>query len=131
MKRTFIIQPPPHPARQRAIEAVQSAPDGYAVTVGEPTRNLEQNARFHALCADASKQATWQGRKLSAEAWKVLFVSGHSVAAGKGADMVPGLEGEFVNIRESTAQMSKSRLSSLIEYVEAWGVDNGIKWSAS
>ena len=34
--------------------------------------------------------------------------------------MVPGLEGEFVNLRESTALMSKARGSSLIEYSRAF-----------
>jgi hypothetical protein len=31
-------------ARRRAAEAIQTAPDGYCVTVSEPTRSLEQNA---------------------------------------------------------------------------------------
>jgi len=102
------------------------------VTIGEKkdTRSLDQNAKFHALCQDVSEQAEWMGKKLSMEAWKVLFVSGHSVATGVGAEVVPGLENEFVNIRESTAKMSKSRLSSLMEYCLAWCADNGIKLRA-
>lgn len=114
-------------ARRRAVMAVQGAPDGYAVTVGEPTRNLEQNAKFHALCHDVSKAGIeWMGKKRTAQQWKVLFVSGHAIATGMGADVVPGLEGEFVNIRESTASMSKKRGSSLIEYVLAWCAENAI-----
>ena len=31
-------------ARRLAVETVQTAPDGYCVTVSEPTRSLEQNA---------------------------------------------------------------------------------------
>ena len=31
-------------ARRVAVETVQTAPDGYCVTVSEPTRSLEQNA---------------------------------------------------------------------------------------
>jgi hypothetical protein len=108
-------------ARQRAIDCVRDAPEGYVVKVSEPTRNLEQNAKFHALCADAARMGLeWAGKPRSAAEWKVLFVSGHAVATGQGADIVPGLEGEFVNIRESTARMSKARSSSLIEYAQAW-----------
>lgn len=33
------------------------------------------------------------------------------------ADVLPGLEGEYVNIRESSAQMSVKRMASLIEYI--------------
>jgi len=43
--------------------------------------------------------------------------------------MVIGLEGEVVNLRESTAAMSKNRFSSLVEYVLAWGSQNDVKWS--
>ena len=36
------------PARQRALQAVAQAPDGYVVTVAEPTRSGDQNAALHA-----------------------------------------------------------------------------------
>lgn len=111
-----------HPeARQRAVQAVQAAPAGHVVTIKPPTRNLEQNAKFHALCLDAEKLGLqWAGKARTADQWKVLFVSGHSVATKEGAEIVPGLEGEFVNIRESTALMSQRRSSSLIEYTQAY-----------
>ena len=40
--------------------------------------------------------------------------------------MVIGIEGEVINLRESTAQMSVKRLASLIEYVQAWAVENDV-----
>ena len=108
-------------ARQRAIRGVHDAPDGYVVTIKPPGHNLEQNAKFHALCSDAEKLGMqWAGKPRTAEQWKVLFVSGHAMATKEGTDMVPGLEGEFVNLRESTALMSKARSSSLIEYAQAY-----------
>lgn len=90
-------------------------------------RTLDQNAKFHAMCEDVARQAMWAGKKRTKDQWKVLFVSAHAVATGRGAEVVEGLEGEFVNIRESTAAMSKARLSSLIEYVTAWCAGNGVK----
>lgn len=114
-------------ARDRALAAVAGAPDGYVVTVAEPTRSLEQNAKFHALCSRAEKSGhKWFGKPRTAAQWKVLFVSGHAIATGEGADVVPGLESEFVNLRESTALMSVSRGSSLIEYSLAWCAANGL-----
>jgi len=62
----------------------------------------------------------WAGKNRTATEWKVLLVSGHAVATKQGSDMVPGLEGEFVNLRESTAHMSIARASSLIEYTLAF-----------
>ena len=113
-------------ARQNAARAVLEAPEGFMVRIEPRTRSLEQNAMLHALFTDAAKHATWHGRKLAAEQWKVLFISGHAIATGRGADMVPGLEGEFVNIRESSARMSVARMTSLIEYINAWMADHEV-----
>lgn len=125
MKRIFRLSHTE--ARRRAIECVSQAPDGYAVTVAEPTRNGEQNAKFHALCSDIAKSGMqWGGKPRTAAQWKVLMVSGHAVATKEGAEMVPGVEGEFVNLRESTAQMSVRRSSSLIEYTLAFMAMNGV-----
>lgn len=107
--------------RQRAIDAIWGAPDEAVVTIAEPSRNGEQNAKFHALCGDLAKSSIeWAGKRRTLAEWKVLMVSGHAVATKEGAEIVPGIEGEFVNIRESTALMSKRRGSSLIEYTVAF-----------
>jgi hypothetical protein len=96
------------------------------VTEFDETRTLDQNARFHAMVDDVARQAEYMGRKLPPESWKVLFVSGHSIATKQGGEVLPGMEGEFVAIRESTARMGKKRASSLIEYLNAWCAQNGI-----
>lgn len=107
-------------ARKNAAAFAYEAPEGWRVEFKPRTRSSDQNAMLHALFAQASKSCTWHGRKLTADQWKVLFISGHAIATGRGADMVPGLEGEFVNIRESSARMSVERMTSLIEYINAW-----------
>lgn len=114
--------------RQRAIDAIWGAPDEAVVTIAEPTRNADQNAKFHALCTDLAKSGVqWAGKPRTAAQWKVLMVSGHAMATNEGAEIIPGVEGEFVNIRESTALMSKRRGSSLIEYTVAFLVTHGIE----
>ncbi|MCK3657245.1 NinB protein [Pasteurellaceae bacterium Pebbles2] len=99
------------------------------VQIKPMTRNLEQNAKFHAMCQDVANQLEFHGRKLSMEQWKVLFISAHAQATKEGSEIVAGLEGEFVNIRESSAQMSVKRMASLIEYVTAYGVSNGVRFN--
>jgi hypothetical protein len=127
-RRVFILAHPE--ARARALECVRTAPDGYAVSVAEPTRNLDQNAKFHAICSDIAKSGVqWAGKARAADQWKVLLVSGHAVATKEGAEMVPGIEGEYVNVRESTALMSKRRSSSLIEYTLAFCAEREIPLS--
>ena len=107
-KRTFILVHTQ--ARAGAVQAVKDAPEGFAVTVSEPSRNADQNAKFHAICSDIARSGMeWAGKKRSAAQWKVLLVSGHAVATKAEFEMVPGLEHEFVNLRESTALMSVSQ----------------------
>lgn len=123
---------------QQAHSAIQQAwahAKGYLMASGSPmvlevrqeTRSDRQNKLLHALFADIARQAEWAGKKRTAEQWKVLFVSGHAMATKQGAEMVPGLEGEYLNLRESTARMSKARMASLLEYVMAWAVENGVE----
>lgn len=118
MTRIFHIET----ERNRAyiIEAVKVAPIGNVVRIGESTRSLEQNAKLHALFSEIAAKHLHVRRKLTAQQWKTLFISGHAIATGLGADMIPGLENEYVNVRESSTQMSVARMSSLIEYVMAW-----------
>lgn len=128
MNKTFILA---HQiARERAEYAVKSAPDGWQVIVKPATRTTEQNAKFHALCSDIAKSGMkWAGKERTAAQWKVLLVSGHAIATSEGAEIVPGIESEFVNLRESTALMSKKRGASLIEYTLAFCTANSIKLS--
>ena len=128
MKQTFVMAHAQ--ARQRAVQAVQQAPEGYVVTIAEPTRNSDQNAKFHSICSDIAKSGMqWAGKKRTAAQWKVLLVSRHAVATKAEFEMVPGLEHEFVNLRESTALMSVKRSASLITYALAFADMNGIELS--
>jgi hypothetical protein len=126
-KRRMVLGKLSRPAAHRAID---EAPDGHVMTLAEPTRNADQNAKFHAICSDVAKSGmVWAGKPRNADQWKVLLVSGHATATKEGAEMVPGLEGEFVNVRESTALMSVRRSASLIEYALAFCHTNGIRLS--
>lgn len=113
--------------RQNAHRAIDEAPEGHVVTVAEPKRSGEQNAMFHAICSDIEKSGhKFLGKPRSAAVWKVLLISGHAAATDEGSEVVPGLEGEFVNIRESSALMSVRRAASLITYTLAYCDTNGI-----
>ena len=117
-------------AKKAACREILAADEGHVVTLAEPTRNLEQSAKFHAMCGDIARQKPFAGQMRKPEQWKVLLVSGHAVATKQGSEMVPGLEGEWCNLRESTASMGVKRMSSLIEYVIAYCAENGIMLSA-
>ncbi|WJS89354.1 recombination protein NinB [Glaesserella parasuis] len=119
--------------KNNALEFVKALPidekKPLVVEVKPITRNLEQNAKFHAMCGDIAKQVQFNGEWLPLEAWKVLLISAHAEATKEGSRLVIGLEGELVNIRESTAEMSVKRKASLIEYTTAWGVSHGVHFN--
>ena len=130
MKRIFVLRS--EDIRRRAQAAVWEADDNSRVVISPENRTLEQNAKFHALASDIAKSGhQWLGKKRDSAQWKVLLVSGHAVATKEGSEIVPGLEGEFVNLRESTAAMSKRRGASLIEYTLAFMAMNGIHISGA
>jgi hypothetical protein len=120
-------------ARNAICRNVLDAPEGYVVKVGPESRSDAQNRMLHPLLTDISKQCEWMGKKRTMLQWKTIMVSAHSIATGSPSEMVIGIEGEVVNLRESTAAMSKERFSSLMEYVLAWGAmhEPPVRWSSS
>ncbi len=114
--------------RDNALKAVEMAPAGYSISVSEPKRSNDQNAKFHAMLTDVARSPVkWAGKRRSVEEWKALIISGHSVATDNKGEVVPGIEGEFVAIRESSASMTVRRAASLIEYLESFCVSNGVE----
>lgn len=108
-------------ARQRAQEAVKTAPQGHIVLIKEPTRNKEQNALLWSLLGQVSRLVVWHGQKLSAENWKDIFT-----ASMKQQKVVAGLDGGFVVCGLSTSKMTKKDFSELCELIFAFGAQQGI-----
>jgi hypothetical protein len=123
LPRTFVMA---HDMARRGVgDFARIVPEGTVVTFTEPTRSGGQSAKFHAICGDLARAGVpWMGKPRTAAQWKVLLVSGHAVATKEGAELVHGLEGEMVNLRESTATMTKRRSSSLIEYAQAFAAQH-------
>lgn len=107
--------------RRKVADWAKKTGTGTIVEFRKATRSAEQNAIFHAICADLAKSPMqWAGARRNLEQWKVLLVSGHTKATKGEVEIIPGIEGEFVNIRESTARMGVERATSLIEYALAF-----------
>jgi len=109
--------------KRNACNAIMNANADDVCTIKQKTRNSDQNAKFHAICSELAG-IRWGGKVRSATEWKVLLVSGHAIATGEPQNMTVGLEGEVVNLRESTAAMGVKRMASLIEYTQAWIANN-------
>ena len=112
-------------ARAAAHALIDAAPEGYILTVQEPTRTAEQNSRLWPMLSDVSRQVEWYGRKLSNEDWKHVFTASlHKL------DVVPNLDGTgFVALGQSTSKMGKRQFADLIELIFEFGARHGVVWS--
>ena len=115
--------------RAAAVDAVKNAPDGHVVRIGPPNRSSDQNRIFHAIVDDFAKaMPEYHGVPMDAESWKsVLIVSFTKETAGGDIRLVPDLDGGgLVQIRESSARMSKARATALIDYAMAEAARLGV-----
>jgi len=109
----------------RAVYAsMASMPRPFSVSVGQPIRTLEQNAKMWAMLSDVSSQVVWHGLKLTNEEWKDVFT-----ASLKAQKVVPGIDGGFVVCGARTSMMSKQLIADLIELMFAFGAEQNVNWS--
>ncbi len=93
------------------------------LTIAEETRTLPQNARMWAMLGDVARQVDWYGQKLDADDWKHVFT-----ASLKQQRTVPGIDGGFVVLGQSTSKMSKAEMGDLMTLIEAFGAQRGVRF---
>ena len=126
-KQMMIIASPVH--RERAVQMVRHAPDGFIVEVKPKTRSLEQNRMLWACLDDVAKHFSvvgWYGRhNLTRENWKDIFS-----ASLKKMDVATNIDGSgFVALGQSTRDMNKREFCDLINLIHAFGAGHGVQWS--
>jgi hypothetical protein len=84
-------------------------------------RSDPQNRRMWAMLTDVSKQVDWYGQKMTPEDWKTMFT-----AALKRERVVPGINGGFVVLGQSTSKMTKAEMCELQELIEAFSAERGV-----
>lgn len=93
--------------------------------MAQSKRSLEQNALLWPLLTDVSAQVVWYGEKLTKDEWKDVFT-----ASLKKQRVVPGIDGGFVVCGQRTSTMSVADFSELIELINAFGAQQGVRFSA-
>lgn len=115
-------------ARRRAQLAIAQAPDGYVVTIKEPTRNLEQNALLWVLLDAFAQQLEWpvngQMCKLTAEEWKDVLTAAYKRETQR---IAMGLDGGMVILGMRTSKMGKREFAEFLEFVMAVAADRGVE----
>lgn len=111
------------PTREKAVRWCQKAPAGTRLEFKAPKRTLPQNSRLWAMLTDVAQQTTHMGRKYTPDQWKVLFMH----ACGREVQFLPSLDGStFIPWGQSSSDLSKEEMTQLIEFIFAWGAENGI-----
>ena len=101
------------------------------VTVEEakPSRSLEQNAKMWACLTDIAKQVDWfvdgKLQKLDAEEWKDILTAGLK----KHQRIAQGIDGGFVILGTKTSRMRVGEMVELIEFIQWFGTEKGVRWS--
>jgi hypothetical protein len=124
-RSTFVLWSPTD--RQRAVQAVSRLTHGWRVEIKAPKRTVDQNSKLWAMLTEVSEQVEWAGKVRTPTEWKDLFTGAVKVAAG--LEAVPGLEGGLMILGLHTSDMSVAEMVELIDYIDAWGAQNGVKFS--
>jgi len=124
-RKSYILVHPE--ARRRAIEAVREAPEGYGVTIAEPTRTLEQNAAQWPYLEAFAKQLLWPVNgemvKLTPEEFKDVLTAAFQ---GETVRLAMGLSGGVVMLGLHTSKMGKAKFSEWIDFLKYVAADRGV-----
>jgi hypothetical protein len=112
--------------RQRAIDSVLSAPDGWIVSINERGRTVPQNSKLHALLTDVGEAIGWKfnGQTVDLDDIKTIFVAAYRKAQQKEMRMLVGIDGQPVLCNWRSRDLLKHEMSELIEYINAWYAEN-------
>jgi hypothetical protein len=109
--------------RETACNWVRQAPVGARLEFKSPRRSLPQNDRFWAMLTDIARQVSHHGVKYPPDIWKVLMMQ----AWGREVKWLPALDGQgVVPLLFSSSDLSKAEMTELMEFMEAWGTQNGV-----
>jgi hypothetical protein len=110
---------------EREVKPLLMAGHRGVLSFKRETRSSQQNARMWAMLQDVADQVEWHGRKLSKEDWKHIFS-----ASLKKQDAVPGIDGGFVVLGQSTSKMTVPEMADLMTLMEAFGAEREVRFSA-
>lgn len=109
--------------RDRAASWVRQAPWGTRITFQEARRTTDQNARMWAMLTEVARQVKWHGQRLSADDWKLVFLS----ALKQELRIVPNLDGTgFVQLGRSSSDLSVAEMGDLMDLIAAFGAREGV-----
>ena len=111
-------------SRQKAKQLIDRAPDGFIAEVREQRRTNEQSEKMWAMLGDISR-AKPMGRHHTPDDWKAILMN----ACGWECQFIEGLDGRPFPQGFRSSQLTKSQMSTLIEFMLAFGAEHGVAWT--
>ena len=105
-------------ARNGAKQAIDNAPDGYAVEISEPNRTKDQNSHQWPILAEFARQKQWpvngQLCWMTSDEWKDVLTAAFR---NEHVRLAQGIDGGVVMLGQRTSKFSKKEFSEWIEYL--------------
>lgn len=109
-------------ARQRAVEAVKTARQGWVVRIEPPNRTSAQNSFYWATLAAISEQIRPQGQTHDQDVWHAYFKTRY--LPGR---MIELPNGQVMESEPTTTGLTKAQFSDYVEQVLAWATNHGLQ----
>ena len=111
--------------RSNAIAAVRSAPINARITIGQPKRSVDQNAKMWAMLSDVADSKP-EGRNWTPETWKAAFMHylGHQVRFCEGLDG----SGPFP-LGFHSSRLTVGEMADLITCIQHYGDTHDVVWT--
>ena len=111
-------------ARHRAKTWIDKAPHGWFCEVREPRRTVPQSDKMWAMLTDIAA-AKPLGRKHTPDDWKAIAMN----ACGWECAFCEGLDGRPFPVGFRSSKLTKSQMSTLIDWLQAFGDENNVRWT--
>jgi hypothetical protein len=109
---------------------IEEAKPGTLVEMRQEPASEPQRKRMWAMLGEIAKQVPHRDRfgaerYYAAEQWKVLMMH----ACGQEVDFMPSLDGStFIPYEGRSSKMNSADMNEFLSFIEAWGVQNGVKF---
>lgn len=102
-----------------------------SATIKDEDRSVEQNKLLHGRLGDIAKQVEHAGMKWDVTVWKRLCTAAWLRETGETIQMIPAIDGKGIDILyERTSKLSVKKCAELIEWIEAFGSEHNVRWTA-
>lgn len=113
--------------RQRAIEAISKAQDGWRVKVEPPRRSLSQNAAIHPTVLEIAKASGRPTDEDSLKTLRYLLLEAWRNETGRAPMFERSLDGmRMVNVDGGTSDLDRPDCSEFLDWLHAFAATHGM-----